>query len=439
MAETPQVEVEMGETHKVENGQNRDRLRSRLESAGVSLGEDGKGHLETTFMSGKERLVQNQQLLLVLVFSQSGESEYKDMRRDDVLKLARNGIPPIREDDPRVLEEKRFLQTLRTKLPEKLRDFVDTDQGVADRVRLKGTLQPRDLRLLDSSFIYSKEPAILVRRHSILVNLWPIKALLLHDRTLIFVPDGADSMLSTLLTHLRERVDVDNPDYREMEVSFVLRSLEAIFITTSLSLDTEVEGLIPKVAQRIKEVMTTSSGVTIELLRQTKYQVDEAQGKLSSIQQAFDELLANDRDMALMKLDKVYTVPDFYDERNCETWEIDHEEVELLLENYAQSIDGTVAKVKNTLGEIDSAMSAIALRLDTARNKLLGVDLLVNSVTSVAAMGALFAGLFGMNLSSGVEDAPNWFWAWFGAIVGGVPVLVVILFYIIYKKGLLIT
>lgn len=408
--------------------------------------EGERGRRNTTMASSglaaleKERLLQNQLVSLVLEFKSDGSRRFLELRRDDILRIVRDNdvVPPIREDDPRLTNEREMLEKLREKVPKELQSLLDTKETLMSRVRFKGTLQKRDIRVLDSSFVHAREPAFLVRRHAILINLWPIKALLFHDKMMIFVPDGADSVLATLMGKLQVGVSRENPDYKDMAVPFVLRSLEAILVTMCTEMDDEVAELVPSAEKTVQEVVRTSSGVTIERLRQAKTSVTDKMNRLLSIQTAFEELLGNDRDMALMKLDNVFAFPDYYDEKNCESWEVDHEEIELLLENYAQSIDGSIAKVSMVLKEIDSAMATISLKLDTARNKLLGVDLLVNSVTSVAALGALFAGLFGMNLDSGVQDAPYWFWAWFSVIVGGVPVIVSALFYLIYKRGLLI-
>ena len=44
----------------------------------------------------------------------------------------------------------------------------------------------------------SNEPAIIVRRHVILLNIDPLKAIVLRDRLLVFVPEGSDSILLSL-------------------------------------------------------------------------------------------------------------------------------------------------------------------------------------------------------------------------------------------------
>lgn len=67
---------------------------------------------------------------------------------------------------------------------------------VTYRERLGGYLHPRDMRRLVFPFSVSNEPELIVRRHVMLLNFDPLRAIVLRDRLLILVPDGADSILS---------------------------------------------------------------------------------------------------------------------------------------------------------------------------------------------------------------------------------------------------
>ena len=55
--------------------------------------------------------------------------------------------------------------------------------------------------------------------------------------------------------------------------------------------------------------------------------------------------MESDRDMALMNLTKVRQNPGYYAEEEEDEWEGDHEEIELLLENYVQAVDGKMLKI----------------------------------------------------------------------------------------------
>ena len=71
------------------------------------------------------------------------------------------------------------------------------------RERLGGYLHPRDMRRLVTPFSSSNEPQLIVRRHAMLLNFDPLRAIVLKDRLLVLVPDGADSLLVALESRVR--------------------------------------------------------------------------------------------------------------------------------------------------------------------------------------------------------------------------------------------
>jgi len=71
-------------------------------------------------------------------------------------------------------------------------------------------LRLRDLRRLESNVhtvAMGSESTILVRWHCVLFALDPIQALIMNDRLILIVPDGADSLLSIIEDHILEWVD----------------------------------------------------------------------------------------------------------------------------------------------------------------------------------------------------------------------------------------
>lgn len=71
-------------------------------------------------------------------------------------------------------------------------------ENVTYRERLGGYLHPRDMRRLVTPFSTSNAPELMVRRHVLLLNCDPLRAIVLRDRLLVLVPDGADSILEML-------------------------------------------------------------------------------------------------------------------------------------------------------------------------------------------------------------------------------------------------
>jgi magnesium transporter len=70
--------------------------------------------------------------------------------------------------------------------------------NITYRDRLGGYLHPRDMRRLVTPFSSSNSQEIMVRRHCILLNCDPLRAIVLRDRLLLLVPDDSEAMLETL-------------------------------------------------------------------------------------------------------------------------------------------------------------------------------------------------------------------------------------------------
>lgn len=68
----------------------------------------------------------------------------------------------------------------------RFRSIRPTDhEGITYRERLGGWLHPRDMRRLVTPFSASNEPGIIVRRHAMLFNFDPLRAIILRDRLLV--------------------------------------------------------------------------------------------------------------------------------------------------------------------------------------------------------------------------------------------------------------
>jgi CorA-like Mg2+ transporter protein len=80
---------------------------------------------------------------------------------------------------------------------------LPNSEPVTYRERLGGYLHPRDMRRLVTPFSTSNEPELIVRRHAMLLNYDPLRAIILRDRLLVLVPDGADSLLAALEQRVR--------------------------------------------------------------------------------------------------------------------------------------------------------------------------------------------------------------------------------------------
>lgn len=101
-----------------------------------------------------------------------------------------------------------------------------------------------------------------------------------------------------------------------------------------------------------------------------------------------------------------------------------HDEVEMMLENYVKQIDTVHAEVTSALRAVKATENATQIRLDAMRNRVLRLDVFLNLGAVSVGVGGLVAGVFGMNLLSGLEEDPAAFW-----IVSGIAFTTSFLFF----------
>jgi len=82
----------------------------------------------------------------------------------------------------------------------------------------------------------------------------------------------------------------------------------------------------------------------------------------------------------------------------------DHEELEVLLESFAKQVEEIVNETETTQSNVQSTQEIVELILDSNRNALLTLDLKISIITMGLGVGTLLAGLFGMNLTSHLEE-----------------------------------
>ena len=91
---------------------------------------------------------------------------------------------------------------------------------------------------LDSTISEDTEPFILVRRHVIILKVVPVRAIILHDRCLLLLPQGADAYLGRIIAKLQPRRDGDTDSSTGEETSkFEFHALEAILDTACFNLN----------------------------------------------------------------------------------------------------------------------------------------------------------------------------------------------------------
>ncbi len=117
------------------------------------------------------------------------------------------------------------------------------------------------------------------------------------------------------------------------------------------------------------------------------------------------ELLSNDDDMISLLLTEKANA-----EANNEVLSIEsHEEVELLLEEYARQLKSVLLEIGYLLQRVQSKQDMLALQLDAYRNRMIRMNLYLSMGGMSLGFGTAVAGFFGMNVINGLENADGVF------------------------------
>ncbi|PFH47720.1 hypothetical protein AMATHDRAFT_6491 [Amanita thiersii Skay4041] len=291
---------------------------------------------------------------------------------------------------------------------------VKTISGQFKRAELSAEhkLNPRDLRKIDSR-VPNLVPTILVRKEAILVNILHIRALVKADAVILFDTYGsADSRLhSVFLYHLEHNLKAKGSG-----LPYEFRALESILLSVLSALEAEMVFIRNLVGGLLAELDDTIDHDRFKRLLHYSRRLASFQSRAKLVEEALEEVLSQDEDLNAMYLtDKKYNVPRQIHE---------HDELEVLLESFSKQVEEIVNEVENTQSNVQSTQEIVELVLDSNRNALLALDLKVSIATLGIGAGALVAGLFGMNLTSHLEDDPYAFYA-FTSLSSAIAFLVV--------------
>lgn len=197
----------------------------------------------------------------------------------------------------------------------------------------------------------------------------------------------------------------------EMGLPYEHRALESILVDTANALEEEMGFIRRLVKNLLQNLETDINRENLRKLLHYSRRLAGFQSRAKSIKSAFDELLDSDEDLSAMYItDKLNGRPRALH---------DHAQLELLLESFTKQVEEIVSEIDTTAANMQSTQEIAELMLDSGRNALLALDIKVSIATLGIGTGALVAGLFGMNLTTTLEDNAYAF-----AIVSGITAFI---------------
>lgn len=312
-------------------------------------------------------------------------------------------------------------------------------------------LEPRDLRKIDSR-VPNLVPTILVRRGGILVNILHIRAMIKKDKVLLFDSYGStDSQLhSAFVYNLQHNLRPPHQNAHQHTstssspgaLAYEFRALESILVSVLDALRIElgvVRGWTSEVLEQLDDDVDRDK---LRTLLQVSRKLNAFLSRSKAVKNAVVEVLENDEDMQLMHLSSI--PPSASTDKGCASSNDAHtssantssicdatasndgsqamDELELLLESFDKQVEEVVAETTQLHSDMTNTQEVVELILDNNRNKLLALDLKTSIATMGISAGTLWAGLFGMNLKSHMEEL-DWAFAGVSAVAFGAVVL----------------
>ncbi|OIW15794.1 hypothetical protein TanjilG_04329 [Lupinus angustifolius] len=295
-------------------------------------------------------------------------------------------------------------------------------------------LRPRDVRSVDPSlFMTNSMPSLLVREYAILLNLGSLRAIAMQDCVLIFDYNrkGGKAFLELLLPRLNPKNTNGGPS-----IPFELEVVEAALLSRIQRLEGRLMDLEPRVQALIEAVPNRLTGDILEELRISKQTLVELGSRAGALRQMLLDLLEDPNEIRrICIMGRNCTLKKGNNDMECavplekQIAEEEEEEIEMLLENYLQRCESCHGQAERLLDSAREMEDSIGVNLSSRRLEVSRVELLLQVGTFCVAVGALVAGIFGMNLKSYLEEQVFAFWLTTGGIIVGA----VIAFFFMYN------
>jgi magnesium transporter len=232
---------------------------------------------------------------------------------------------------------------------------------------------------------------------------------MIFDAHNLSVKQFAKEVAESFQHHIQEveaakaRGDEDPRDLNYIAEPPELIFLEDVLRETCDAFDRRVrvyEPIVDSFVDRVANEVFSDSGVHQLVPIKDSLQSFEIHVKQSL--ECLTQLLNNDDDMLRLLLTEQREA----EARGEEVSHERHEDVELLLEEYARQLTNILFEIHYLLQRLQSKQEFASLALAGYRNRLIRMNLYLALAGLSLGVGTTVAGFFGMNLINGLEDSP---------------------------------
>ncbi|CAK9186798.1 unnamed protein product [Ilex paraguariensis] len=344
-------------------------------------------------------------------------------------------------------------------------------------------LRPRDIRSVDPSlWLTNSMPSLMVREHAILLNLGTLRAIVMQECVLIFnyTRKGGKALIDALLPRLNPKNVNGGPS-----MPFLLEAVEAALHSRIQRLEHRLVDLEPRVQALLEVLPNRLTADILEQLRTSKQTLVELDSRAGALKQMLLDILEDPHEIRRICImgrnctlkkennDMECSVPlekQIAEGNSCTGFCIhkhtdfclglvqmpiqfvrvnlitvgfyfpsteEEEEIEMLLENYLQRCESCHGQAERLLDSAKEMEDSIAVNLSSRRLEVSRLELLLQVGTFCVAVGALVAGIFGMNLKSYLEEQVFAFWLTTAGIIVGAVVSFFLLYSYLRRRKIL--
>ncbi|XP_042755284.1 magnesium transporter MRS2-11, chloroplastic isoform X2 [Lactuca sativa] len=292
-------------------------------------------------------------------------------------------------------------------------------------------LRPRDIRSVDPSlWLTNTMPSLLVRENAILLNLGPLRAIAMQESVFIFNYNRAGkAFIDALLPRLNPKSSNGGP-----VMPFELEVVEAALHSRIQRFEDRLMELDPRVQALLEVLPNKLTADILEQLRISKQTLVELGSKAGALKQMLFDILEDSHEIRRLCIVGRNCILSRNNDLECsvpqekQIAEEEEEEIEMLLENYLQRCESCHNQAERLLESAREMEDSISVNLSSRRLEVNRFELLLQVGTFCVAVGALVAGIFGMNLKSYLEEHVFAFWLTTGGIIFGA----VVAFFVMY-------
>ena len=300
-------------------------------------------------------------------------------------------------------------------------------------------LHARDLLSLERQNVATIHP----RAKAIVLALSHVRAVIQADELLVFNPDrpavldfvkGMSEYLAVCEDMQRETREYDAIQHElhgterhppQENLAFELIVLEGILSSVSQKYQRRIQSFEPVINDVLRNMRQQGgpghATEHIHTLLPLRNSLSRFERSNEAVVRCLERLMNNDEDMARMHLSILSQQP-----QNSSDTVVDlslHHDVELVVESYFRRFEDFYAEAFALRKNIEATQDTLELALDEFRNRLIRINVHAAMATVGLAVSTSIAGFFGMNLVSGVEEAPMLFWyVMMGATGGGAAI-----------------